>query len=124
MTRSGLLAMIMTIALGVVQVPAATAQQSTAPSMEPAAQIDENELRSFAVAVVEVQRVSNTYQPIFEAAGTTEEQQKVVKTAQTEVQQVIQKQGLSMDRFNQILAHTQANDELADRVRQYIKEAK
>lgn len=124
MTRSEILTLITVAMMSVVPAPAALAQQTEPPAAAPSAQpYSEGELRSFAVAVLEVQKINSTYLPRFEAAGSTEEKEQVLEAAKQEVAQVIQKQGISMDRFHQILGHTQANPGLADKVRQLIREA-
>jgi hypothetical protein len=45
-------------------------------------------LRTFAVAVVGVQRVTDTYMPILKTATTIQDQQKVEETASAEMARV------------------------------------
>ena len=49
---------------------------------------------------------------------------ETVAAAEAEVEQVIKDQGLSRGRFEEILAYAQADDELAERVRQHLRQAR
>ena len=125
MDRTGLLTLITVVVLAIAPAPAVLAQQATPPAADQStSSYSETELRSFAVAVLEVQKINMAYLPRFEAAGSTEEQEQVLEAAKQEVAQVIQKQGISTDRFHQILGHTQADPGLAEKVRQLIREAR
>jgi len=109
--------------LGIASVLAAVAQQVTpSPAQQSTPSYSDDELRTFAVAVLEVQKINNLYLPRLEAASTTEEQQQVVEAAKVEVAQVIQKQGITINRFHQILGDAQADTGLADKVRKLIRE--
>lgn len=124
MNHSRFLTLLIIAVLAPAPAPAALAQQADPSQAEQSTPpYSDNELRSFAVAVLEVQKINTAYLPRFEAAASTEEQEQVLQAAKVEVAQVIQKQGISMDRFHQILGHTQADPGLADKVRQLIREA-
>jgi hypothetical protein len=125
MTRSRLLTLIAVAVLAIAPVPAVLAQQSTPPAADQStSSYSETELRSFAVAVLGVQKINTTYLPRYEAASSAKEQEQVLEAARKEVAQVVQEQGISMDRFHQILGDTQADPGLADKVRQLIRESK
>jgi hypothetical protein len=124
MTHSGFLTLLIVAILAIAPAPAALAQQADpSPAEQSTLPYSDNELKSFAVAVLEVQKINTIYLPRFEAAASTEEQEQVLEAAKEEVAQVIEKQGISMDRFHQILGQTQADPGLADKVRQLIREA-
>ena len=123
------------IALGVaaaldLAAPAASAQsvqpvvaQSTSPAAAPAPSFSDTELRVFADAVLEVQRVTDTYLPRLKAATTIEDQQKVEETASAEMTRVVENRGMTATRFSQILELTKVSPELADRVRWHIHQS-
>src|SRR5688572_11346560 len=110
MTRSQLLTLIAAAMLAIAPAPAVLAQQSTPPAADQStSSYSETELRSFAVAVLGVQKINTTYLPRYEAASSAKEQEQVLEAARKEVAQVVQEQGISMDRFHQILGDTQAD---------------
>jgi hypothetical protein len=122
MIRSKYLMMVTVVWLGLALLPAAMAQTGAGEPSSPNDSYSDTELQSFALAVLEVQKINTVYLSRFEAAATLEEQEQVVDAAKKEVAQVIQKQGMSISRFHQILGHTQSDPAFADRVRQLIKE--
>jgi len=112
--------MVVTIAwLGLALLPAAMAQSGVG---EPAASYSDTELKSFAVVVLEVQRINDAYVAKFDSARSYDEQEQVRKEATDEVVRVAEKNGLSFGRFQQILNHTRVDDGLAERVRQHMRE--
>lgn len=121
MTR--LLAAAVVLCTGMAWAPAGAAQVEQPPAAQPLQSFTDSELKSFAVAVIEVSRINDTYLPIFYAAKTPEEQQVVEKKATDEMVQAVRKQGISVDKYQQILQHAQSNPQVASRVDQYIQEA-
>lgn len=118
---------IATAVLGLAA-PFATAQsvrpvvaQTTSPVPSPS--FSDTELRVFAVAVVGVQRVTDTYMPVLKRATTIQEQQKVEDTASAEMARVVENQGMTVSRFAQILDLTKVSPELANRVRWHIQQS-
>jgi hypothetical protein len=112
-------------ALGVAQ-----AQESApaAPQVEtPAAQapaLDDTKLKSFAVAFLEVAKVTQAYQPQIEAAGSTEDQQRLQQEAgEKMVDAVNSQQGITVDEYNTIIQAAQTDPELAQRINGHITEA-
>ena len=84
----------------------------------------EAELKSFAVAAVQVQRINLAYSPKLEAAASAEEQQELVQQAKEEVQQAVTGEGLSVARFQEILADARTHPEVAERVKQFLLETR
>jgi hypothetical protein len=116
-----------TAALGPV-VPVVAAQslrpviaQSSAPA--PAPSFSDSELRTFAVAVLDVQRVTDRYIPVLKNATTIQDQQRVEEKASAEMARVVESQGMTVSRFSQILDLTKQSPELADRVRWHIRQS-
>ena len=122
--RSGFIAAVAAVLVIAAPAPVALAQ---AVESQPGANVPEysdTELKTFAVAVMEVQRINEVYSAKLQAASTPEEQETVVQTATNQMTQVVEKNGMSVDRFTQILNHAQMSPGLADRVRKHMQEVR
>jgi hypothetical protein len=86
------------------------------------AQFSDEELKTFVVAVIEVQRINDDYMNKLGAVSTPEEQDRVLQTAADQMTQVVEKNGMTVDRFTEILNHAQMNPQLASRVRKHMNE--
>ena len=112
-------------ALGIAA-PAASAQSvqpavaQSSSSTAPTPSFSDAELKVFAAAVIDVQRVTDTYLPKLKAATTIQDQQKVEETASAEMTRVVESRGMTATRFSQILELTKVSPQLADRVRWHI----
>src|SRR5690606_35668267 len=84
--------------VGVAQAQeAAPETQMEAPAAAPA-QVDEEKLRSFAVAFLEVAKVNQVYQPQIEAAESPDEQQRLQETAGAQMLEAVNaQQGISVE---------------------------
>lgn len=109
--RSGILAAVTALLLA-----AASAASAQAPAYS------DDELKSFAVAIVKVQQLNQFYQPQLQSAATPEEQEKVLKTASDEMTRVVEDNGMKVHRFTQILDDLLVDPALAERVRQHIRQ--
>jgi Domain of unknown function (DUF4168) len=121
------IALIATAVLGFAA-PFVTAQtihpvvaQSSSPAPTPS--FSDTELRVFAVAVVGVQRVTDTYLPVLKRSTTIQDQQRVEDAASAEMARVVENQGMTVSRFSQILELTKVSPELANRVRWHIQQS-
>jgi len=95
-------------------------EQSASPE-KPAAPYSDAELRSFAVALLEVDRIKTTYAP--KLALTLRAQQQVKQAASEEMVQALKEQGMSVDKYQEILINVQTNPALAGKVDHYLKES-
>jgi hypothetical protein len=103
--------------------PAPAAPQMEAPTAQ-APEVDETKLKSFAVAFLEVTKVTQAYQPQIEAAGNTEDQQRLQQEAgEKMVEAVSEKSDISIDEYNMIIQAAQTDPELAQRINGHITEA-
>lgn len=101
-----------------------TAAQAPAPSIQqPAPAYSEDELKTFAVAALEVLRINDVYLPKLKMATTPEEQQRVERTASDEMVKAVEKEGLSVAKYKEIMSHAEANPDIAQRVIKHMKEA-
>jgi hypothetical protein len=98
--------------------PLPVTAQTVPPALEQP--INEAEIKSFATAVVEVKRVADSYLPAMAQAQTTREKDRVEDAAFAEIQQVVESQGFTVPRFNQILALAHVSPDLLDQIRQHL----
>lgn len=124
------IALALSAAVGVAQAQEAAPETETeAPAAAPAqvdedAQVDEEKLRSFAVAFLEVAKVNQVYQPQIEAAESPDEQQRLQETAGARMLEAVNaQQGISVEEYNLIIQQAQADPELAQRINGHITEA-
>ena len=114
---------ILTIAfalLGVAFAPVSFAQPDRGAEQK-ATSYSEAELQSFAEAALEVKRIKVAYIPKLEAAASEEEHAKVKKEASQEMKRAVEERGISVDKYQEILASALTNPELAQRVNKYLE---
>ena len=100
----------------------ATAQTAPAPGQAPA--VDEDTLRSFAVATLEIQQISQAYQPQMEAAETQEQQQEIAQAANDEMVAAVESvPGIDVDSYNAIAAAAQNDPQMMQQINMFIAEA-
>src|SRR5438874_12629379 len=79
----------------------------------------DQELRSFAVAVLEVERIKSSYAP--KLAQNLREQAQVKQAASLELLMALKQQGISVDKYQEMLNSVQSNPELAGKINEYIQ---
>lgn len=119
--RSSFVAAAVCAAMGMAGAPAASAQGTAPKAQQPAPSYSDAELKSFAVAALEVQRINDAYLPKFKSASSPEEQKQVEKTATAEMIKAVEKEGMSVEKYKEIMNQAQSNPEVAERVMQHIK---
>ena len=129
-----LLSGLSALALGLGASLSLAAAQDAAPAPQPAPQTelpvaqgqpaDDTKLKSFAVAFIEVTKVTQSYQPQIESAGTPEDQERLRKEAGAKmVEAVNEADGITVDEYNTIIQQAQTDPELAQRINGHIAEA-
>ena len=116
------------VALGASWTPVVLAQTAEdAPSVESQgesqAAYTDAELKSFALAAINVQRIKDTYTPQLAAAATAAEADQVRETATKEMVQAIEGEGMTVSQYTQISTQLQADPELAKRVEDHVRDA-
>ena len=96
--------------------------QAAPPAATPTPSLSDAELKVFAAAVLDVQRITDNYLPRLKQATTIEDQQQVEEAASAEMARVVANRGMTATRFSQILELTKVSPALADRVRWLIHE--
>ena len=128
--RDSLIALsVLGLAAGPLSLSGAAAQDDTQPpaTMEaPAAttNFDDDTLRSFVVAFLQVDEINRTYLPQMQEADTPEAQQEVQQQATQEMVLVVENaEGISVEEYNSIIETAQADPELANQINELIREA-
>lgn len=105
--------------------PAQPAPETSTPdASQPAQNFDDDTLRSFAVAFLEVDKINKEYAPRMQEASTPEEQQKVQEEASQEMVTAVEgAEGISVQEYTSIMQAAQVNPDLAKKLTQYIGEA-
>jgi hypothetical protein len=126
MIRWTFLVMIAFAVLGPSWTPIASAQVTGTPPVEPQQQTSsysDTELKSFALAAINVVRIRNLYLPKLESAKTPEEVQEVRKAATDEMVQAIESVGMTVDDYTAISKQVRENSEIAKRVQEHVRDA-
>ena len=108
------------LAASLIVLSPALAQQTS----DKATETEEIQLRSFAKAYVEVQKIRELYEP---QLGTTQDPQKadeIEREAKSKISQAIVKEGLTLDSFRQIVQTANADEALRKRIIDLINEEK
>ena len=124
MIRNLILALSATAWLGTVAVSPAWAQSLDGKVMwQPATHAySEGEVKSVALAVVEVKRINDVYLPRLQAAASPAEQAGVREAASTEMKRAIEKH-ISIDKYTEIVTEARLDENLADRIRRHMANA-
>ena len=109
------------VALMALASPPAYAQAADAEPPAAAPQITDQQLQSYAVVTLEVEKVNKTYQPMINKAPTREEQKTLYDKATQEIVEAIRNSGLSFEQYNQIATLVQSNPEISNEVQEYIE---
>jgi hypothetical protein len=126
MIRWTFLAPVAFAVLGASWTPIASAQAPDAPALNPqqkASSYSDTELKSFALAALNVVRIRNLYLPKLESAKTPEQEQEVRKAAADQMVQAIESEGMTVGQYTEISKQVRESPELAQRVQEHVKNA-
>lgn len=116
----------LTIAVGMASPAlAADAAQST-PGMEKAApaaaQISDAELKTFAVAALKVREIGTEWRPKIAEAGSEAEATEFKAEARDEMIEAVEGEGLTVDRYQEIIQQVRTDPDLAQKVTAHMRE--
>ncbi len=117
---AGALAAGMTIAGASLAIAQSSPPAATPPAAAAAA-ITDQELKSFAVAALEVKKINDSYRPRYQSADTPAAKQQVQKEATDKMSAAVAQKGLSVDKYNQIVRVAQADPEVAKQIDDYAR---
>lgn len=100
----------------------APAEQPQQPSVQTAPDLSQEELKTYAVAALEVQKVNQSYQPAIQEAESNEEKKAIFDKAMEQMVGIVRDKGLTVEKYNQITAVMEANPEVAQQVQGYMTE--
>lgn len=103
--------------------PAAAAGDTNAASQADADNIPAEELPSFARAAREVFSVRQAYAPKVQAARSEIDASEHIVAAQKAMEAAIRREGMTVARYNEILAAAQRNSVLAARIQELVDKA-
>ena len=120
MIRSKMTILMTAAILGLALAPGAQAQLVQPPVAQSAESYSDVQLKSFATALLHVSRLHEVFLPQLELARTPQEQQMVVLVATEAMAEVVQRNGMTVEQYDSLLAQAQADPALADRIKGYI----
>ena len=75
-------------------------------------QVSDQELAAFAKAYAEVQRIRSQYEPSLQRTKDAKESERLQQEANARLKKTLDRQGLSIDRYNKIYTAVNANEAL------------
>lgn len=81
----------------------------------------EDELKSFVLAAIAVQRITEDCSEKLQEAKSPEEQQEIKQAAVGEMVRALETEGISVDKYQEISNQAQANQDIAERLKQHIE---
>ncbi|WP_047144848.1 DUF4168 domain-containing protein [Aquamicrobium sp. LC103] len=110
--------------LGVVHAQEASPVPNQEQPSAEAPSFSDEKLKSFAVAFLEVSKITQEYQPQLEGAKTPEDQQRVQSEASDKMVNAVESsEGISVEEYTQIIQAAQTDPELAQKINGHITEA-
>jgi hypothetical protein len=85
---------------------------STALAQGNSPKISDKELAAFAKAYVVVQQIRSQYEPSLQKTKDLKESQRLQQEANAKIKNTLDKQGLSVDRYNKIYAAVNGSEDL------------
>ena len=121
MMRSSVMTVMFAL-VGIAGIPSTWAQNDQAPTEQSKAAYSDAELKSFAAAAVDVHRINSNYLPKL-ADASPDEQRQIEQQAAQETTRAVEKQGLTSNKYDEILTAAQTKPDVAKKVEQFLKEA-
>jgi|SRR5919106_1680621 hypothetical protein len=100
----------------------ALSQQPSDPNDQ--SEIGDNQLRSFARAYVEVEKIRESYEPQLKETQDPQRGREIEKEAISKIGEVISHEGLTPESYSRIVHTANANDELRKKILALIEEEK
>lgn len=102
----------------VVAAPSVMAQSAN----QQQAAISDSDLKAFAVAAKDVQKINQDYMPVYQQAQNDQQRATIEQEAMAKMAQSVKDKGMSVEKYNQIVAAAQADPDVARKVDSYSKQ--
>lgn len=113
-------ALALAAASGFVAAPVAMAQSEAQQQTV----VSPDELKTFAGAAKEVQKINQSYQPSYQSARTPDQKQAIEREAMGKMTQAVQAKGMTIQKYNQIMQIAQTDPEVGRQVDEYARQAR
>jgi len=110
--------------LGAAAIAGTPSRSSPTPTSPSQQGFSEEALRKFAIAIVEVQRIGETYRPQLQAAKSAEQRQTLQSQAVDEMVTAVSETGLSVESYNEIHRAARTDPKLASQIDEYMRKAR
>lgn len=97
-------------------------QETQAPNATPHDKIGESDLRAFAKAYIESEKIRSEYTPKFNGANSQQEKGAVEQEAVTKFNKAVENQGLTMQQYSALYQTVSVDPQLRARVLQLVEE--
>jgi hypothetical protein len=98
------------------------AQQQQPPAQQ--SEFSQNQLESFASAVLKVQEIRSKWQAQLQGAGNAEKAQELQAQAGAEMVSAVEEKGLTVETYNAIATAARDNPELAERIGKLLQQTR
>ena len=88
----------------------------------PAAQVDDQNLRNFAKVYVQVEKIRQEYEPRAKGAANPDEGKQIQEEAKTKFRDALTKEGMTEENYSQIVQVARADEGVRKKVLQMIAE--
>ena len=112
------------ISAALLDVPAPTNAQELPAQTQSAetAKVSDKDLRAFAKAYVEYQRIRQTYEPRLGKVQDPKEKEKLQREGDAEVKEALEKNGLTPQSYNRLFTAVNGNEQLRQKALKAINE--
>jgi hypothetical protein len=108
--------------LGLLALSTAPRIHAQGPAGQERRNVTEKDLAAFARAYVEVQKIRSEYEPALRNARDPKERQRVQQTGDAKIQAALDKQKMAVEKYNQIFAAVNGNEELRKKTLKLIEQ--
>ncbi|MGH7872026.1 MAG: DUF4168 domain-containing protein [Candidatus Binatia bacterium] len=98
------------------------AQEPQAPNVAPQNNIGDSDLRAFAKAYIESEKIRSEYGPRFNSANSPQEKGAVEQEAVTKFSKAVESEGLTMQQYSALYQTVSIDPQLRARVLQLVEE--
>jgi hypothetical protein len=106
---------------GATWLPLSVVDYNQSGSEPSRASFSDADLKAFALAAIHVQHISEFYAERLQEAKTPKEQQEMKRAATSEMVKAVETEGISVDKYEEIASQAEADQDVAERLKQHIE---